>query len=114
MKISELFQTLISDGMQESRAREFITIHTKNPWIWMGFQKAVDAELRESNGKHISAKAAWERMRKHCMRDTGIEYALNNNWHSLYARAWTAKQRFQNPLLFQDVFEFRELTKKAA
>ena len=113
MKASELFTLLIRDGMPQERATEFMQTHVKQPWIWQGFQKAVEEELKE-NSEHISAKSAWERMRRNAKRDTGMDYALNNNWHSLYARAWSAKQRAEQPLLFKDIFEFRNLTKKAA
>jgi len=112
MKAFELFTLLIRDGMPQERATEFMQVHVKQPWIWGAFCKAVSEELKE-NPEHISAKSAWERMRKNAKRDTGMEYALNNNLHSLYARAWTAKQRAANPLFFRDVFEFRCLTKAA-
>ncbi len=108
MKGTDLIKELLRSGVSEARALEFVRVHLKHPWIWPAFQVAVEEE-RAENKNRISAKACWERMRKNAQRDTGMQYALNNNWHSLYARAWAAKYP-----LFKDIFEFRELTKEAA
>lgn len=109
MKAKELASAMYHDGVPWSRVMEFMRAHERQPYIWPQFCQAVQEELLEANATHISAKAAWERMRRNAEKEMGMQWALDNNLHSLYARAFVAKYP-----MYRDVFEFRKLTREVA
>lgn len=88
---------------------EFCAYHQANPLIWKLFQRFAE-EIRAKRTRY-GAKSLMERIRWEIDLATpaALEFKINNNYTSLYARMLAHKF----PDRFSDFFEFRELTREA-
>ncbi len=111
MKAKDLALSMYHSGVPWPRVIEFLQAHEKQPHVWPAFCLAFQQELLECENErtHISAKAVWERMRREAVKLPSQTWALDNNLHSLYARAFVAKYP-----MYRNVFEFRNLVKEVA
>jgi hypothetical protein len=83
----------------------FEDFHSKHPEV-MAYLVALCYELRRRGFQKYGIKSMWERARWHFQveKDLGVEFKLNNNFHSRFARLILA----EHPEL-EGFFELREL-----
>lgn len=93
---------LITSGVPERTAANFIAYHQCRPEVWKAFEKFAK-DLAATGRKHYGAKAIMERVRWHIEVESNGEFKICNNWTAYYARIFAA--------LYPDLnmFQFRPI-----